>query len=110
MAYNLVLASDGPENCAEYFTRRLCYQSSGSESFRKYLNQQYYDVLNRVLTSRHRKKDRRRFPTLHKEAKAIFVVRVHELMEEAHLHLSPWACSNKCSDKYAYQRAARFIA
>src|SRR5271154_5541458 len=116
MTYNLVLASDGPEKCAEYFTRRLCYWvPSGSESFRKYLdsvNQQYCDVLNRVLselTSRHRKKDRRRFPTLHK-AKAIFAVRVHELMAEAHLHLSPWACSNRCSDKYVHQRAARSIA
>jgi hypothetical protein len=57
MAYNLVLASDGPENCAEYFTRRLCcWVPSGSESFRKYLNQQYYDVLNHVLTSRHRRR------------------------------------------------------
>jgi len=39
IAYNLVLASDGPEKCAEYFTQRLCYWvPSGSENFRKYLD------------------------------------------------------------------------
>ena len=113
MAYNLVFASDGPEKCAEYFTHGLYYSvpSHGPEGFRKYLdsvNQQYCDILGRALselTSRHRTTDRRRFDTLHEEARAIFVFRVQELMEEARLHLSPWGCSNRCSKKSIHQRA-----
>src|SRR4051794_36207169 len=83
IAYNLVLASGGPEKCAEYFTQRLCYWvPSGSENFRKYLdsvNQQYCDVLDRVfseLTSRlerrigsgflrYKKKQKRHLPSKH---------------------------------------------
>jgi hypothetical protein len=112
MVYNLVFASDGPEKCAEYFTQRLHYAvpARGPESFRRYLhsvNQQYCGILNRALselTSRHRKADQRRFNTLHEEARAIFVVRVQELMEEAHLHLTPWGCSNRCFKKSIHQR------
>jgi hypothetical protein len=113
MVYNLVFASDGYEKCTGYFIDARCYSVSllWPESFRKYLdsvNQQYCDILSRALselTSRHRKKDRRRFDTLHKEARAIFVVRVQELMEEARLYLSPWGCSNRCSNKSIHQRA-----
>lgn len=118
MAYNLVFASDGPEKCAGYFTHELCYSVSPlwPESFRKYLNsvnQQYCDILSRALselTSRHRKKDRRRRDTLHKEARTIFVVRVQELMEEARLHMSPLGCFDGyfdgCSNRSIHQRAA----
>jgi hypothetical protein len=118
MAYNLVFASDGPEKYAEYSTHEPYHwvPSHGPESFRKYLdsvNQQYCDILSRALselTSRHRKADRGQFDRPHEEARAIFVVRVQELMEEAHLHLSPWACSNRCSNKSIHQRAAGSIA
>ena len=114
MAYNLVFASDGPEKYAEYFTHEPYYSapSYGSESFWKYLdsvNQQYCNILSRALselTSRHRKTNRGQFDRPHEEARAIFVVRVQELMEEAHLYLSPSACSYRCSNKSIHQRAA----
>jgi hypothetical protein len=57
------------------------------------------------LPSRQRKKDQRRFRPLHKEAGAIFVVRLQELMEEAHLHLSFWACPGRRSIIYTHHHA-----
>jgi hypothetical protein len=94
MSPTLVRASDEPEIYTRHFSRRWGPPSHFPE-FEAYLHsvqKQYCGLLNRAfseLTSRPRTtKGRKRFTTLHKEAKAIFHVRMQELMKESRLYLA----------------------
>jgi hypothetical protein len=91
MSPTLVRASDRSEIYTQYFN-----PGWGPPEFKAYLHsvqKQYCGLLNRAfseLTSRPRTANgRKRFTTLHKEAKAIFCVRMQKLMEESRLFLVP---------------------
>jgi len=94
MSRTLVRASDEPEIYTQYFSCGALPPSDllEFEAYRDSLQKRYCGLLNRAfseLTSRPRTtKGRKRFTTLHKEAKASFCVKMQELMGESPLYLA----------------------
>jgi hypothetical protein len=82
MSPNLVRASDEPP--PSKFPDFEAYSHSVQKRYGCLLNCAFSELTSRPVTTRGRK----RFITLHKEAKAIFRARMQELMEESRLYLA----------------------
>jgi hypothetical protein len=95
MDRTLVRASDEPEIYTKLFTHSQGRLSDFPEleAYLKSVQERYCALLNRAfseLTSRPQAtKALKPFTTLQKEAKAIFLIRMQELMEESRLYLAP---------------------